>query len=133
MIRAKICFAAVAVVRDAETNGISAFNILEGVVPVGMPFFMQQLAFFVLWERDANDPQQPHGEFTVEIAGNRLATVQLNLDFQDKPRHRSIVNLNGLTVPQPGQLRFSITLETGARAEFTMDVEAPHAVPLVRQ
>jgi hypothetical protein len=48
MIRLKTCFAAVAVIRDAETNAVSAFNILEGVGAAGLPVFMQQLAFFSL-------------------------------------------------------------------------------------
>lgn len=128
MIRARICFAALAVIRDAETNVISAFNILEGVVPQGFPAFLQHSSFFVLWERDADDPDETRGEFRVEIGGNRLSTAQVTVNFQGGRTNRTIVNLNGLAVPQPGELQFSVVLQTGALAEYIVRVDAPPVV-----
>lgn len=63
----KICFAAVAVIRDAETNNISAFNILEGVGAAGLPLLMQNVSFFVLWQREAHEPPQRDGRFRLSI------------------------------------------------------------------
>lgn len=128
MITVKLCLAALAVVRDAETNSISAFNIFESIVPAGFPIFMQQAAFFVLWEREAADPPQVRGEFILEIAGTRLSRAEVNLNFQDSLSHRSIVNLQGVAIPTPGRLDFSIALEGGVRAGYSMQVQALPAV-----
>jgi len=126
MIRAKICFAAVAVVQDTTTNSVSAFNILEGVTAVGMPFFMQSLAFFVLWEREANDPPRALGTLTININEQQLiAQGGITVDFGAGLRHRTVVNVNGLIVPRPGLLRFRLELEAGVRAEYVVDVATP--------
>lgn len=125
MIRPKLCFAALAVVRDGETNTISAFNIFEGLGAVGFPFLLQNAAFFVLWERDPADPARMGATFTVGVDGHpALGTQQITLDFQEVLSHRSIVKLNGLVVPTPGSLRFRIVPETGTAAEYAFDVSA---------
>jgi hypothetical protein len=123
-MRAKICFAALAVVQDSNTNTISAFNIFEGVAAVGLPFLMQNVSFFVLWERDPGDPPRVPGTFTVTIGDLELTRHAVNVDFGAVLRHRSVVNLNGLVVPRAGELRFSIALENGLQAEYEVDVAA---------
>jgi len=125
VIRPKLCFAALAVVRDGETNTISAFNIFEGISSVGFPFLLQNAAFFVLWDRDPTDPGRIGATFTVGVDGHpALGTQEIALDFQEVLIHRSIIRLNGLVVPTPGSLRFRIAPETGTAAEFAFDVSA---------
>lgn len=128
MIRPKLCFAALGVVRDVESNAISVFNIFEAIVPSGLPVFMQQAAFFVLWERDQGDPQDVRGRFVLQIGETRLSGADINVNFADKLQHRSIVNLQGVAVPTSGSLRFSIELDGGVRAEYSIDVQAPPAI-----
>jgi hypothetical protein len=128
MIIVKLCFAAMAVVRDAETSSISAFNIFEGIVPAGLPVFMQHASFFVLWERELADPQQIRGVFSLEIGEQLLTRAEVNLDFGGRLLHRSIVNMQGVAVPRPGKLHFRIVLDGGSRAEYSMDVTAPPAI-----
>jgi hypothetical protein len=135
VIRPIICFAALAVVRDAETNAISAFNILEALGTVGFPLFLQNASFFVLWERDPADPVRTEATFTVGVEGHAaLTTQQIVLDFGEGRRHRSVVNLNGLIVPTPGSVRFRIAPREGTAAEYAFDVTAaPPAVQLAGQ
>ena len=132
MIRAKICFAALAVVRDADTNGISAFNILEGITGAGMPFLIQNVSFFVLWERDLADPERVPGTFTVTLNGQALTTQQVTIDFQGRTANRTTVNLNGLIISTPGTLNFRLALEVGAVAEYHFDVQGPPAAVQVQ-
>jgi len=132
MIRSKICFVAEGVVRDAETNSVSVFNILEGVAAVGFPFFMQKLGFFALWEREAADGAETQGIFTAAIGNEQLSTVNLNINFGDKFRHRTIVNINGLVVPHVGDLHFRVQLAGGPVAEYIVNVTALPAVVQVQ-
>lgn len=132
MIRAMMCFAASAVVRDADSNSISAFNILEGIAAAGFPLFIQSLSYFVLWQRDAADAAEIAGTFTLSIDGDQLTTGQVNINFADKLRHRTTVNINGLIVPHPGDLRFCIQLASGQAAEYVVDVTAQPAAVQVQ-
>jgi hypothetical protein len=126
MITAKLCMVANAIIRDAETNVLSAFNILEGFVPAGFPFFVQQLSCFVLWERGDADPEHVAGNFTVVLDQEELTNARIQVDFVSR-RNRSIVNMNGLLVPHPGVLHFRFALDGGAAAEYAVDVERPPA------
>ena len=124
----KICFAAVAVIRDAETNNISAFNILEVVGAAGLPFLIQNVSFFVLWQREPQEPAQTEGRFSLSIGDQVLHEMTVRVDFQGGLKNRSIVNLNGLVVPNAGPLRFRFQLENQAVAEYIVDVTAPPPV-----
>ncbi|MFZ0970569.1 MAG: hypothetical protein WCC76_06880 [Candidatus Acidiferrales bacterium] len=125
MMRVKTCFAALAVVRDAETNSMSAFNILEAITAVGLPFFMQNASFLVLWERDADDPQRVAGRLTIAVGNQELSASAVNVDFEANLRNRTVINVNGLIVPSAGHLSFRIVLENGVQAEYVVDVLAP--------
>ena len=124
MIRSKFCFAAEGIIRDAESNSISIFNILEGINSEGFPIFIQRIAFIALWERDPQDVEQPSGTFKLTINDHPLVELGVRVEFADKLSHRNIVYLNGLMVPKPGTLRFHISLETGAQTEYLVEVTA---------
>jgi hypothetical protein len=125
MVRVKTCFAALAIIRDAETNGISAFNIIENLTAVGIPFFMQSAYFFVLWEHDPDDPPRVPGVFTITSGDLELSRTEISVDFGNTPRHRTVVNVSGLVVPRSGQLAFRVTLENQVQAEYVVDVVVP--------
>lgn len=135
MIRPKTCFAALAVVRDAQTNTISAFNIFEGIGAGGFPLLLQQANFFALWQRDATDPAQTEATFTVGLDGQpALATHQITMNFEGGMYHRTIVGLNGFVVPTPGILRFRVAPEGGTQAEYSVEVIAsPPGVQVAAQ
>jgi hypothetical protein len=123
MIRPKLCFAAEGVVRDVDLNTISAYNIMEGFVAVSYPLLMQRAVFFVLWEREANDPQQANGRFRFLLDNDELIASELRIDFQNNPRTRSVVRINGMVVPQAGLLHFRIDLEGDIHAEYVVEAQ----------
>jgi hypothetical protein len=127
MIRLKLCFVAEAVIRDADTNAVSAFNILEALTPAGFPILVQRISCYTLWERENNDAPQVNGRFTVAIGDNVLNETAIRMDFAGAPKAKTLINMNGLILPQPGLLRFQIDLDGGAHAEYTVDVNPPPA------
>ena len=48
MIQLKLLLCAQGVVRDADSNNVSAFNILESIQAAGFPMFIQQLDILAL-------------------------------------------------------------------------------------
>jgi len=123
-MRSIVCLAAEGVIRDAQTNNISIFNILEGVTAEGFPLFIQRVTFFVFWERDAEDPQQISGRFRVEVAGRELHAQPIHINFGNVLKNRTIIVTQGLVIPQPGSLTFAITLDSGLTASYTVPANA---------
>jgi hypothetical protein len=124
MVRSLVCLAAENVVRDATSNSISVFNILEGVSGNGFPLLVQRTAFLTVWERERVDPQDYAGRFAVSLGGTELIARNVSVNFRDKLRNRSILTVNGLVIPQPGTLVFSLTISSDVVARYAVEVSA---------
>ena len=125
MIEPLLCFVAVAVIRDAESNSISAFSILDGIVPVSLPLLLQNLSFLAIWRREQQDPVDMGATFTVSLNGNPFVTQGMSVNFGSSLRHRTIANLQGMVVAGSGTLRFSLRLDNDVSAEYVVDIGAP--------
>ncbi len=121
MLVPKLSFIAEGIIRDAVSNNISAFNILEGIAAQGFPFFFQHLNFFVLWEKELNDPDIYEGTLRIYNNSSPLIEDKYKIDFLGKTRNRSIVNVNGLLIKEPGILKASITFD-GVGAEYSVSI-----------
>jgi hypothetical protein len=127
MIELKLCFAAETVLRDGETNNVSAINLLEGLAAAGVPFFMQRISFFALWQRAAEDESQLRGRFIVALNETNLLEQEVPMDFGTELRTRSILHVVGLVVPGPGTLRFRIEFPNNLQAQYSVEVQVPTA------
>jgi len=107
MITCKLLLCAQGVVRDAETGGISIYNIFEGIQVASFPFFIQQMDIFGLFTRIPEDDAQYDVSFRVALGDTELVTGNLLLDFGNKFRNRAVLHIQGLIVPQPGQMTVS--------------------------
>ncbi len=120
MITCKLFLCAQGVVRDADNGGISVFNILENVQTAGVPFFMQHMDVFALFERLRDDPAQYEVIFRLAVGETELLANPLAIDFQDKLRNRTTLHIQGLVIPHPGVLR--VTAKIGSEILGTYDV-----------
>jgi len=124
MIRSKICLVADGVIRDAQTNVISIFNLTEVLVAQGFPLLIQKLSFFALWEKEPNDPNVHQGAFSVAMNDKPLMSQEIHIDFQENLRNRTIIVLGGLVIPEPGTLAFTLSLKDGAQARYVVEINA---------
>src|SRR5881394_1281092 len=124
-MRAVISLVAQGIIRDAQTNNISAFNILESITAEGMPVFIPNLAFFVLWERQPDEGPIHEATLNVRLDHNVLVSVGARVDFQTFVRARSINQLAGLVLPTTGELVFEMLIQNGPRAAYTVMINAP--------
>jgi len=122
-----ICLAAQGIVRDAETNNISAFSILEQLNPAGFPAFVATMGFLVIWRKAEGDPEQYDGEFRIHNNATELLRQPIRIDFEGSPSHRSIVGMGGLVLQEPGTLRFSIWVGGNELAHYEVKVTNPPA------
>ncbi len=130
MIRSTLCFAATAVIRDADSNSVSVFNLFEGFLALQLPVLVPQLSCFSLWVRDDGDPQRIDGNFTVTLDDEVLTMAAMHVDFAGPltKRTRTVIHLGGLVIPRIGLLRIRFVLTSGATAEYVGQIEAPPAV-----
>jgi hypothetical protein len=112
-MRPVFMFCAEGVVIDHRTNNVSAYSILEDVSSVGFPFLMGRFYAICMINREASDDVRTEANFEIKLENNVIFTVNTEIDFQDKPKTRTILEVQGLVIPGPGLLKVSL-LRTGA-------------------
>ena len=119
-----LCFAARHVVRDARSNNISAFFILEEFRVEGLPAFVPELSILAVWFREATDPERIELEFRARINDRRLSTLAVVVQFASEApaRHRSIVALANTVLMEPGTLHFEFLRQETVIASYSIPV-----------
>ncbi len=105
MLSSNALLCAEGVVRDAETNNISIFNILEEVSSADFPIYFQHFFVFAAAEKNGNGSAKMICHLEVGLNGETLLSIPFTLDFQGKPRAKAVISIAGLMVPAPGILR----------------------------
>lgn len=123
MISCQLLVCAKGVVRDVETGGISVFNILEDIQAGGFPLFMPEMAILAFFEREQADPAQHTIRFRLAIGQTEVFGSSLEIDFRDKLRNRSIVQVFGLPIPHPGFMKLSAEDGDKVLLTYTMIIE----------
>jgi hypothetical protein len=126
-MRAVICFAARGIVRDAESGTISAYSILEDLRPAGFPAVLPEAAVFVLWKREAHEPAAVDLQFQLVNNDTALAGSPWHIDFANGLTNRTVVNLQGVVLSNPGTLSFNFLRDDAVIASYTVTVAAPPA------
>lgn len=105
MLSLKYAFCAEAVVRDAASNSLSVFNILEEVNAIGFPVVVPRLTIVAAVQREAADaPDQP-ASLRLTLGDLELFSHDFTLNFRDRLLNRAILALQGVVIPAPGTLR----------------------------
>jgi len=124
MISVKLMACGTHVVRDADSNTVSIFNILEGIAGAGFPLLVQSFAALVILQRDPTaDAAEHDGTFEISIGGQQLVRANVHVNFEDKKHTRQIVRLNGMVVPAPGTLEMRFQMGELSQA-YTIAIEA---------
>jgi hypothetical protein len=127
MIRAKLCFVADGVSLDHETSRASAFLIQESLRPPSYPAPMGNLTYFCLFERDEVDPSFVRGEWTISLGAQEIARVNVDVDFMQHRRNHMTLRVEGLVIPGPGDVAFSLALPGHDTASYVVRAEPPSA------
>ena len=122
MIRSKLMLCADNVVRDAETNNISVFNIFEEFPLEALPALIPRFAILNILERDDDDDDEISCTLEMNLSGADIFTQQFDISFQDKNRTRSIVHIGGLPLSRPGTLKVALRLGESLLGEYRIGV-----------
>jgi hypothetical protein len=124
-MRNVVCLAAKGVVRDAATNTISVYAIIEDLLPEGFPFLIQEMAVLSIWRRDSNEAGQYDLTLSIELNGKVLNATEVQVDFQKALANHTIINIGGMIIPESGVLRFVFQRGDTMVAEYGVAIAAP--------
>jgi len=122
-MHAILCFASEGVIRDTQTNNISAFNILEQISSPGFPLFMQKMFFFCLLEREEGDPATVELRVIASNNDQTIVEVGSTVNFQEKNRNRLIIQIGGLAIPSPGKLVFTLKKDEELLCSYSVEIK----------
>ncbi len=109
MLSLKYALCAEAVVRDAASNALSAFNILEEINAVGFPVVVPRLAIVVALQREASDDSDQPASLRITLGDLELFSHAFTLTFREKLLNRAILALQGVVIPAPGALKIEFS------------------------
>lgn len=113
------------VIRDAVSNQISIFNIVEDVQAQGFPAFVGELGWLIMWERDVGEPAT--GDFLSRVRMNERVLIEnpIHVEFGDTLRHRTTISLGGIVVEETGHLKFEVVDQGRVLSDYEVRVAAP--------
>lgn len=123
MIFVKLAIAAESIVRDAETNTVSIFKVLEEIATPGFPLVIPTMMVVFVLERDSDDADPQNPALVIWSGGEETSRTSISVQFKGKPRTRAFVRLNGLTVPGPGDLKFALEIAGSEKGAWSIPVK----------
>ena len=110
---------------DKTTNNASVINLLDEVRSSGYPLIIPRFTVLALNSREEGDPSKATADLAFLIGASRSLHVQeVEIDFKDSPRNRSLVRVEGLPVPEPGDLKVTFRIRGTRAATSSMPVRA---------
>lgn len=125
MIRSSLMLCANGVIRDAETNNISVFTIFENITPEGLPLLIPRFTVLAFLERDDSDPSEIKCSLLITLNEETILKQALDINFQDKKRNRTIVNISGLPIAKQGTLETSLWFNDNMLNRYKVDIKEP--------
>ena len=108
MISSILMLCAEGVVRDAETNNVSVFNILEQISSQTFPMLVQKVAVLNILSKDNEDKDEFELFLRFVCNQDELMKKPFRVMFGNKQRTRSVFQINGLVIPEPGKFEFQL-------------------------
>jgi hypothetical protein len=120
-----VCLVAGAVVRDAESNRISVFSILEQIASEGFPVLVPELGVLALWHKESADPNEIELHFRIKNNEVEVFSSPVTLNFSESDVNRTIVSIRSLLIATPGPLTFEFVRNEDVIGSYEVIVKAP--------
>ncbi len=129
-IKGLIFLVARGVIRDATSNNVSVFDILEQINPDRLPAAFGRLTVFLLVGRTSGKPRKyPIRLRALQPTGKEIFAHETVADLQRAVRSRIFANLQNLLLEVPGTIEFVSEWKKGrnweALARYPVQVTEP--------
>jgi hypothetical protein len=122
MLTVRLKFPAENVLVDQQTQDVAAIGIIAtGMKAVSYPVFLRRLCYLVFWDRSPEDAKDYDAVFSLKLGQTVIGGGAVTLNFGEDLSHRTLVRIEGVVIPQPGTLEFSLVVG-GVTASYSVDV-----------
>ncbi len=102
----ELVLAAKGIVRDADSNSMSIFHIIEEIGGRGLPIIFPELAVLAMWKKAPRERKKSQVEFKVLNNSKVIFEGPVTIDFKEKKAHRTTVKIAPLVINEQGTLSF---------------------------
>jgi len=82
--------------------------MMEEINSVGFPLLINKLYAVCLINREANDEDTTEANFEFKLDNKVLLNANTSINFQNRQKTRSVLEVSGLVIPVPGTLKVSL-------------------------
>lgn len=118
------------IIRDFDTNRISAINIFDAIDVQAFPIFIPNIFVLIISERKKSEGEEFKVEIVLTFGNKNILNQTLPIDFQNKLIHRAILSVQGLTIPEPGILDCTAKISDSVEEKVTVHINSSPKVEL---
>lgn len=132
MLRVNYFLCAESSALDQRRNTLSAFHILDNLSVPLFPFVIQRISILASSVRTNDEPSLIQARLSVTLGTSRIFEGAVALNFAQRLMMRTIIEIGGLLINQPGQLKFSLLRGAEEISSYSVPVESMEG-PTVEQ
>lgn len=122
MFKVLTMLAAERILRDPDTGAVSAIGLLEEVASAKFPLRMPRTGIIAISERSPEDKAELDVTLRIFIGERKLFEHANPVNFQEKLRHRLVLSIAGIPIPEPGRLRMVLDYDGQAEASYSFPI-----------
>lgn len=129
----KYAICAEGIIRDAENDRISAFNLIDDFASPGFPVLFPRLACVFVIGREEGDEDTAQGEFIGRFDETVFFQTPAQLDFKGRATQRNFLQLQGFVVPRPCRVTVSLNVGGEELGAWSFNAQALEGVGSAQQ
>ena len=99
------------VIHDGRTNKITAINLIEEFSSATFPAILVSPYVSVTFQKEEGDPSEREGYLVFKMGENEIGRSSFIIDFGALLRSRTVIELNGIIIPEPGHVNVQVLLD----------------------
>jgi len=111
MIKCVLALCAQNIVQDKKTNMVSAINIIDQFNSQGFPTIRPSTTFHFRLTREKTDKQKFECILKIYLNRKKINEFDFPINFDNKLKFNLMVDMNGLVLSGPGEMRYSLYLK----------------------
>jgi hypothetical protein len=115
---------------DRVRNSLSVFHILESIQAQSFPAIVPRVTVLGSLAREPNDPESLEYTLAIRIGDRPLFSGPIKIAFIQQLTARMIAELQGVAIPTPGDLVFSLLDATEELATWKVSVIGGYSPPV---
>ena len=120
MVRVKFFICSDSAALDARLNTVSAFHIMEQLNAPAFPVAIPRVAVLALVSREETDPNNVQLHLQIVCGQQHLFDGPVPVNFNQQLSARTIIDMQGLVLPAPGELRLLLMNANDTIASWTV-------------